>query len=124
MNCSLKSPEAEHISANLALIGLANDFLYSATAYGKIIISEVYLEDHFKTIKPVSLGGVAGGSKYIVHNILFKFALDTDGIYGSDDAKAAKVGGCFFSFLLFFFLFCLFFVPFILFILFILFCYV
>jgi hypothetical protein len=33
---------------------------------------------------------VAGGVKYIVHNILFKFAVDYKGIYGSDYA-AAKV---------------------------------
>lgn len=52
MNCSLHTDEQDIISANLALIGLANDFLYSATNYGKIIISEVYLDDHYKTIKP------------------------------------------------------------------------
>jgi hypothetical protein len=33
---------------------------------------------------------VAGGVKYIVQNILFKFAVDYKGIYGSDYA-AAKV---------------------------------
>jgi hypothetical protein len=36
------------------------------------------------------VGGVAGGVKYIVQNILFKFAVDYKGIYGSDYA-AAKV---------------------------------
>jgi hypothetical protein len=41
----------------------------------------------------IPLGGVAGGSKYVVHNILFKFAIDEDGLYGNDDAAAAKVGG-------------------------------
>lgn len=50
------TPIADQISANLALIGLAQDFLYSATTYGKIIISEVYLDDREKTIKPVELG--------------------------------------------------------------------
>jgi hypothetical protein len=34
----------------------------------------------------------AGGDKYIVHSILFKFAVDSHGLYG-DDAKAAKVAG-------------------------------
>jgi len=42
---------------------------------------------------PCNAGGVAGGSKYIVHNILFKFALDTEGLYGGNDAAAATVGG-------------------------------
>lgn len=87
------TPVAEEITANVALIGLAEDFIYSATAYGKIIISEVYMDDSQKTIKPVDIGGIAGGSKYIVHNILFKFALDTEGLFGGDDAAAAKVAG-------------------------------
>jgi len=115
------------LSTYLALIGLAQDFLYSATSYGKIIISEVYLTDSEKTIKPAArvgmsrhwfefdgrqprslqshhslgmhirarahTGGVAGGSKYIVQDILFKFALDIDGLYGSNDTAASKVGG-------------------------------
>lgn len=27
-----------------------------------------------KSIKPVNLGGVAGGTKYLVHGVLYKFA--------------------------------------------------
>ena len=113
---SPNTPEEDQIAANLALIGLVHDFMYSARNYGEIIISEVYLSDREKTLKPVKIGtfsfcllslsffpysyclcrpvgGAAGGSKYIVHNILFKFALDTDGLYGGDDALAAKVAG-------------------------------
>mmetsp|Transcript_25498 Transcript_25498/g.64001 ORF Transcript_25498/g.64001 Transcript_25498/m.64001 type:complete len:997 (+) Transcript_25498:196-3186(+) len=55
---------------------LANDFNYAASAYTKIIVSEYCLPYEQKTIKPVAIGGVAGGSKYIVQGILFKFALD------------------------------------------------
>lgn len=47
-------------------------------SYGKIIISERYLPVTQKTIKPTSLGGIAGGEKYICQNILYKFAVDTD----------------------------------------------
>jgi hypothetical protein len=54
---------------------LAQDFIYAASSYAKIIISEYYLPYQFKTIKPVNIGGVLGGQKYIVHNILFKFAV-------------------------------------------------
>jgi hypothetical protein len=68
------------------------DFIYSARAYGKIIISEAFLPDDKKTIRPSAIGGQAGGDKYIVHNILFKFALDRRDFYGSD-AYAAKVAG-------------------------------
>ena len=67
------------------------DFIYSARAYGKIIISEAFLPDDQKTIRPSLVGGQAGGDKYIVHNILFKFAVDSKKFYGSD-AYAAKVG--------------------------------
>jgi hypothetical protein len=42
----------------------------------QVIVAERAFPVHEKTIKPVHLGGVAGGQKYIVHNILFKFALD------------------------------------------------
>jgi hypothetical protein len=90
---SPNTPINEEITTNLALIGLAQDFLYSATAYGKIIISEVYLADAKKTIKPANVGGVAGGSKYIAQDILFKFALDNDGLYGNNDSAAATVAG-------------------------------
>ncbi|PRP89382.1 hypothetical protein PROFUN_01245 [Planoprotostelium fungivorum] len=60
--------------------------MLTVNSYGKIICSEVCMHPMKKTIKPVHIGGVAGGAKYIVGNILFKFALDTHGLYG---AKAA-----------------------------------
>ena len=34
-----------------------------------------------KTIKPVSIGGIAGGEKFIANGILFKFAVDFEGLY-------------------------------------------
>ncbi|MDP2439660.1 MAG: hypothetical protein Q8P67_28255, partial [archaeon] len=46
-----------------------------------------------KTIKPVAIGGRAGGDKYIVHGILFKFAIDSTDLFGGDDGAAAKVAG-------------------------------
>jgi len=39
---------------------------------GMIIINEVNLPPEKKTVKPADLGGVAGGTKFIVANILFK----------------------------------------------------
>lgn len=78
---------ALQIKANRALIHLAQDFIYASSTYGKIIISEVYSAE--KTIKPINLGGKLGGTKYIVQNILFKFAVDESGLYS--DHAAAKV---------------------------------
>ena len=80
------------MSANAELLHLSQDFLHCARTYGKIIISERFLKEEQKTIKPVHVGGLAGGEKYIVHNVLFKFAIDSHGIMGSDYA-AAKVAG-------------------------------
>eukprot|EP01102_Stenamoeba_stenopodia_P010457 TRINITY_DN3150_c0_g1_i4.p1 TRINITY_DN3150_c0_g1~~TRINITY_DN3150_c0_g1_i4.p1 ORF type:complete len:699 (+),score=110.12 TRINITY_DN3150_c0_g1_i4:139-2097(+) len=83
----------EEIEVRRSLVQLSQDFLYTAKAYGKIIISEVYLPVKQKTIKPVDVGGIAGGEKYIIHNILFKFAVDDKGVYGGNDAAAAKAAG-------------------------------
>ncbi|PRP83340.1 hypothetical protein PROFUN_09321 [Planoprotostelium fungivorum] len=81
----------EKYQTNLEMINLAQDFVHNAKTYGKIIISERYLDEEQKTVKPVKFGGLAGGQKYVVNNILFKFAVDEkNGIFGGDDAQAAK----------------------------------
>lgn len=44
-----------------------------------------------KTIRPeTSMGGIAGGIKFVVRNILFKVAIDEHGIWNYDDEAAAK----------------------------------
>lgn len=68
-----------------ALSLLAEDFIYAAKLYAKVIISEMHIPVEHKTIKPVKIGGVAGGDKYICGGILFKFALDSRGLYGGDE---------------------------------------
>eukprot|EP01130_Rhizamoeba_saxonica_P013730 TRINITY_DN5898_c0_g1_i1.p1 TRINITY_DN5898_c0_g1~~TRINITY_DN5898_c0_g1_i1.p1 ORF type:complete len:1374 (+),score=236.36 TRINITY_DN5898_c0_g1_i1:307-4428(+) len=78
---------------------LAQDFVYVATLASKIIISELFIDD--KSIKPIKIGGHAGGMKYFYRNIIFKFALDSQnrmmswmygGRFSSDESamKAAK----------------------------------
>ena len=61
---STKVSEIE--TASDMMINVAEDFLWSARTYGKIIISEYKLPDHLKTIKPY-LGekGRLGGTKYL-----------------------------------------------------------
>eukprot|EP01125_Pyxidicula_operculata_P012361 TRINITY_DN4058_c0_g3_i1.p1 TRINITY_DN4058_c0_g3~~TRINITY_DN4058_c0_g3_i1.p1 ORF type:complete len:1716 (+),score=453.31 TRINITY_DN4058_c0_g3_i1:38-5149(+) len=82
-----------------ALADLAKDFSSVAKVYGKIIISESSLPYEHKTLKPVrDMGGVAGGDKYVIQGILFKFALDVElapdvWMYGGskpNDEKAMK----------------------------------
>ena len=41
--------------------------------------------------KAAKVGGAAGGQKYIVNNVMFKFAADSQGIFAFDDLAAAKV---------------------------------
>ena len=69
----------------LAQVG--RDFAFAARQYGRIIIAEKFLPNELKTIPPctVSLGGIAGGEKFIVHGILFKFAIDSSGLYGGSE---------------------------------------
>jgi len=72
------------------LSALVIDFINMATTYARIIIGETFLPLEEKTIKPVDFGGVAGGEKFIVHGILFKFANNRSGLY-PDEGAAAKV---------------------------------
>jgi hypothetical protein len=66
--------------------------------FGRIIISELFLPTWKKTIKPTDMGGFAGGTKFVVRNILFKIAADDSNLYGSDEAAAKAAGNSFFSF--------------------------
>ncbi|KAH3761583.1 Histidine kinase A [Pelomyxa schiedti] len=81
------------VSAWTAVRDVAADFVYAAQSYGKIIIGEKYLPEEAKTIKSARVGGIAGGTKYIVNGILFKFATDDKGLFGGDDYLAAKTAG-------------------------------
>ncbi|KAF2070452.1 hypothetical protein CYY_008232 [Polysphondylium violaceum] len=56
---------------------LAKDFVFTAKSYATIIINELCIPIELKTIKPVDMGGFAGGLKYHCQGILFKFAMDT-----------------------------------------------
>ena len=54
------------------LEGAVRDFTHTARTYGRVIISEIHLAVEEKTIRPISLGGVLGGHKYVVRGVLFK----------------------------------------------------
>jgi hypothetical protein len=53
-------------------------FVEAASKYARIIIDELPLPVSKKTIKPVGLGGVAGGEKFIHEGILFKLTADPE----------------------------------------------
>lgn len=73
-----------------ALADLAKDFSNTAKLYGRIIIEETCLDNSKKTIKSINVGGVAGGEKYEVRGIFFKFAHELYGLYGVEE-NANKV---------------------------------
>lgn len=62
----------ERIRVGRDLINLSQDFNHLSTMYGRVIISEAFLPDNQKTIHATKLGGMAGGEKYIVGNIVYK----------------------------------------------------
>jgi len=62
-NFTLATTLQARMETNLEMSHLAQDFIYAATTYGKIIISEYYLPADKKTIKPCSLPGVRRNSK-------------------------------------------------------------
>jgi hypothetical protein len=81
------------LSAARSLITVSQDFLFSARTYGKIIVSERFLPDDKKTIKPLpSAGGKIGGIKYVHSGVFYKFALP-DGSIVTSVEDAAKVAG-------------------------------
>ena len=80
----------EKIQIYKTLSSLARNFSYTAELYGKIIIAEKNLPDNQKTIKPLNLHGIIGGQKFIVHGILFKFAVDSSSFL-KDDEYAMKI---------------------------------
>eukprot|EP00727_Mastigamoeba_balamuthi_P007903 m51a1_g3733 hypothetical protein (1030) ;mRNA; f:31267-34919 len=105
-----ETSNADRLLVNNGIIRLYKDFLYCAKTfehphppariligfprYGRIIIAERHLHVYEKTIRPKEdIGGVAGGEKFVVSNILFKFAHDDKNLYGGDEAAAAKVAG-------------------------------
>ena len=77
-----------------ALNAINSDFVTTAVTYGKVLITELFLPAEAKTIRPVAIGGRAGGVKYLLRGILFKLADGEEGgVYeGSDDAAAKAMG--------------------------------
>ncbi len=56
-------------------------------------MDELYLPNDIKSVKPVNVGGIAGGEKYIVGTMFVKFSLDFKKLYGGDE-NAMKASSC------------------------------
>ena len=55
----------EPVKRNLLLTQLADDFRTYSTHYSETIVREMTLPPELRSLDPVDVGGVAGGSKYI-----------------------------------------------------------
>ena len=80
-------------SSPTALSTTIADFAATASKYAVLLIAESHLPLTQRTYTPLlAAGGLAGGLKYLIHGILFKFALNVSGIYSSD-AEACTAAG-------------------------------
>lgn len=61
---------------NNIIIILVNYFYYLSQISGQIIISESHLPPSSRTILPIDGLGLHGGTKYVVQDMIFKFATD------------------------------------------------
>jgi len=73
---------AESITAAAKLKGVLREFRDVATATASQIVEEMFLPLDERTIRPVDVGGVAGGTKFIHNGCFFKF-VETSAIYAS-----------------------------------------
>jgi hypothetical protein len=73
----------DHFERFRVLAEVTRDFVETANQFGSIIIVEKHCPAEEKTIKPMALGGVAGGEKFVCGNMLFKFAQDVELSSGS-----------------------------------------
>ncbi|KNC55344.1 uncharacterized protein AMSG_12404 [Thecamonas trahens ATCC 50062] len=73
-----------------AIAQLSQELVAAATPVVKTIVNELHIPFPDKTIKPVtqSVGGMAGGDKYIRDGLFFKLARDVTGAYGGDENAA------------------------------------
>jgi hypothetical protein len=69
---------------------LVRDFRDAALTYGKVIVAEHCLPEAQKTVKQANLPGFAGGEKYMAAGILFRLAVDSRNLYGSDEFAAKE----------------------------------
>jgi len=52
---------------------LVDNFFSEASTFTKMIVAEHHIKSIRKMIKPIDIGGVAGGTKFKVHGLFFKY---------------------------------------------------
>ena len=73
------------------LRALCAEFEAFARAVVELIVVQQQLPAALRVVPPAgAMGGVAGGEKFVVGHVLFKFARDWQGVYGGSDLAASK----------------------------------
>jgi len=80
------------------MLQLNDNFCAAASTFAKMIIAEQHVPENDRFLSSIKVGGVAGGDKFSVHGLFFKYPVDNqivDGcwLYGGksrDDNLAAK----------------------------------
>lgn len=77
---------APHLSVvcGVGAVRFLDEFQAVVQRVVRTIVDERAVPEPQRTIRPIDIGGVAGGMKYMVDGVFFKFALDQGGLYGSD----------------------------------------
>lgn len=75
----------DELDVMLSLGQLVSEFTTAAKRIGCQIISETFLAPEQKTIRPIAVGGVGGGLKFVVDGIFFKFVVDQFDLYGGNE---------------------------------------
>lgn len=90
-----ETTSAMQLHKYVLLSQLSEDFMLQVRQHGRTIISEMFLPVEERTIKPIELKGVAGGTKFVHQGILFKCAVDkqksvdsNDFIYGGESGAS------------------------------------
>lgn len=100
LEACLENPDDRERAQEMQIMSM--EFVSTANLYGQVIIAEKDLPDSQKTVKPsFLLGGFAGGNKFVVGGLLFKFAKDVrlatgEYLYGGsapNDEAAHKAAG-------------------------------
>lgn len=89
-NYILSSSPLHERSALLTL--LSREFVMTAQKVGEQIIRDNHLPYNSKLFKPLQNSGMAGGEKYLEKGIFFKFAINKNALFASEEG-AAKVAG-------------------------------
>ena len=83
----------EKIQRASDILRLSAEFEQVCVRLSKVVVAERGVrDDDRRRIKKASVGGVAGGEKFIYRGVFLKFALDVSGFYGGHEFSQKAAG--------------------------------